>query len=111
MTAPAEAACRLGWALALGAGTGLIYGFLRPLRPKHTLLADGLFLLAVLRSWLELSFGVSRGDIRLGETLGMAVGALAWEAGPGRLFRPVFRRFWHWVDRGAAAVGMPVKNF
>ena len=56
MTAPADAAVRFGWGLLLGASLGLFYGFLRPLRPKRTTLADGIFLLAAFYLWLLLQF-------------------------------------------------------
>ena len=43
MTAPETGAVRFAFALAVGAALGLLYGFLRPLRPKHGFLADGVF--------------------------------------------------------------------
>ena len=49
---PALAAYRLACALALGAALGLFYGFLRPLRPRHTLLSDGLFLAVTGWVWI-----------------------------------------------------------
>ncbi len=64
MTTPAEAAARVGLSLLWGAGLGLYYGFLRPLRPRHTTLSDLLFLPALLWAWLQVCFGICRGDIR-----------------------------------------------
>ena len=58
MTAPALAAGRLAAACLMGLGLGLWYGFLRPLRPKFTLLSDLLFLLALFPSWVYLGFGI-----------------------------------------------------
>ena len=37
------------WAYVFGLELGLCYGFLRPLRPRHTGAADLLFLLALYR--------------------------------------------------------------
>ena len=45
MTAPALAAERFGIGCLLGAGLGLWYAFLRPLRRRRTGFADVLFLL------------------------------------------------------------------
>ena len=58
MTAPELAARRFLWALATGAAVGMVYGFLRPLRPKHTTLSDLLFLPAALYGWLFLNFRI-----------------------------------------------------
>ena len=62
MTAPGIAAERFGTACLIGAGLGLVYGFLRPLRPKFTALSDLVFLLALLWGWLYLAFGICRGN-------------------------------------------------
>ena len=62
---PGTAAYRLVCALALGAALGLFYGFLRPLRPKYTVLADGVFLLGAFWVWLYYNFDICQGDIRL----------------------------------------------
>ena len=74
---PETAAYRLVCALALGAALGLLYGFLRPLRLKHTVLADGLFLLGVFWVWLYYNFALCGGDIRLGCCGGLLAGALS----------------------------------
>ena len=59
MTDPALDARRFGIACLLGLALGLYYGFLRPLRPKHTVLSDFLFLPAmpidISRSFIVLS--------------------------------------------------------
>ena len=49
---PAVAAYRMACALALGAALGLVYGFLRPLRPRHTLLSDSVFLAVTAWVWM-----------------------------------------------------------
>ena len=66
MTTPIYAFSRFAIALALGAGLGLFYGFLRPLRPRYTALSDLLFLAGLSYVWLYFNFAVCRGDIRLG---------------------------------------------
>ena len=71
MTAPLIAARHLGSALLLGAGLGLFYGFLRPLRQRRTWLADSVFLTVFFWVWLYLSFALCGGDLRLGYTAGL----------------------------------------
>ena len=66
MTAPATAARCFLAAVLFGLGLGPVYGFLRPLRPRYTAAADGLFLIAAFFAWLCHSFAVCGGDIRLG---------------------------------------------
>ena len=97
MNAPAVDALRLGWGLGIGAVLGLWYGFLRPVRPRW--LGDLFFVMALCYGWLVLSFGVCRGDIRLGYTAAIGLGAAAFDRGPGRLFRGPFRWFWGLVGR------------
>lgn len=92
MNRPLESAQQFGWACLLGLGLGLFYGFLRPVRPRF--LADLLFLPALFYAWIRLSFQICRGDIRMGITLGLFVGFLAWELTLGRLLKPVFSALW-----------------
>ena len=94
MTAPETAAARFAAAFLMGLGLGVWYGFLRPLRPKHTVLADSLFVLGVLWAWLHLGFGVCGGDLRLGYGAGLAAGGFAWEMSAGKLLRKVITVFW-----------------
>ena len=77
MTPPALAAWRFGVACLYGIGLGGVYGFLRPVRPRS--FADALFVAAMFYAWLQLSFAICRGDIRLGYTAGLFVGMAAWE--------------------------------
>ena len=81
---PAAAAYRMACALALGAALGLIYGFLRPLRPRHTLLSDGIFLAVTAWAWIYLCFGICAGDIRAGYAFGLLTGGIIWERTAGR---------------------------
>lgn len=97
-----------------GAGLGLFYGFLRPLGARHRHWADGLFCLGAGAVWLVLGFGVFRGDLRPGLFLGLPLGVLLWEWGPGALLRPVWRGFWGcvWKILGAfSRVRKKVWNF
>ena len=108
---PVTAAYRMACALALGAVLGLLYGFLRPLRPRHTLMADGVFLLAALWVWIYLCFGVCAGDIRAGFAFAMLAGGILWEGTAGRLLRPVFAGFWRILAKTAGTFLLPVKKF
>lgn len=111
MTAPAVAASRFGIALAMGAGLGLFYGFLRPLRPRLTHLADLIFVLASFYAWLHLGFGICGGDLRLAYTLGLPAGAVLWEMTAGKWLRPVFRGFWRWIGNIFLLFVRPLQKF
>lgn len=111
MTAPALAASRFAAACLMGLGLGVLYGFLRPLRPRRTALADGIFLAALVWVWLQLSFGICRGDLRLGYSAGLFCGAAVWEMTLGRLLRPAFFGFWAGTARIWRGIMRPVKKF
>ncbi len=100
-------AVRFGWGLVLGVGLGAVYGFLRPLRRRHHLPADGLFLLAAFYAWLVLSFQICAGDIRPGITLALFLGAILWEIAPGRLIDPLFSLFWKVIYRILTILFLP----
>ena len=110
MTAPAVAAARLGRALVLGVPLGLWYGFLRPLRPRHTTLSDLLFLPGLFWAWLYLAFGICLGDLRLAHLAALAAGALLTDRTLGRLFAPVFRRLWTLSGKIWGIVCFPLKK-
>lgn len=99
MTDPVLDARRFGIACLLGLGLGFYYGFLRPLRPRHTALSDLLFLPALFYSWLYLGFGVCRGDLRLSYSMGLLTGALAFQWTAGRWLQPVFQGFWQLIGK------------
>ena len=103
MTEPAFAARALLTALGMGAALGVFYGFLRPLRPRLTALADLVFVAAAFQAWLAHTFALCGGDSRPVCILAMALGGLAWEATLGRLLRPVFALFWQ-------TMGWPLKK-
>ena len=83
MTGPALSAWRIGVALALGAGLGLLNAFLRPLRSRTSVPADLVLGAAAMYAFAWLSFAVCRGDIRLGTTAGLLVGAWAFQITAG----------------------------
>ena len=97
MTAPWEAFRLFLLALGLGAVAGVIYSFLRPLRPRFTALADLLFLAGLYYLWLEHSFRFCRGDIRLWNGLGILLGAWGFDRLLGRRLLPFFSGFWKLV--------------
>lgn len=107
---PAQAAVRFGWGLVLGGGLGLLYGFLRPLRRRHQLLPDTLFIAAAFYAWLILSFPICQGDIRLGITAALPIGGILWEMTAGRVLRPVFCLFWKVVFRIFSILSLPFKK-
>lgn len=109
--APALTAARFGLGLLLGAGLGLVYGFLTPLRPRWTGLADGIFVLALLWGWLVLSFGVCRGDVRLSYTVSLFLGVWAFHRTAGRLLMPLFRGFWRGIGAIFRGIVYPARKF
>lgn len=92
MTGPALAARCLAAAILLGAVAGIAYGFLRPVRPRW--LGDGLFVCILSWLWVYLGFGVCQGDLRLGYTAGLFLGAMGFHCLFGRGLLPVFSWFW-----------------
>ena len=111
MTVPSTAFKLLGQSMLSGAVLGLLYSFLRPLRPRHTVAADSLFSLALLWTFLWVSFGVCGGDIRLGNLVGQLLGGIAAERTLGRLLGPIFRSFWRGMGRIRRLILAPAKNF
>jgi len=91
---PAQALEHFSLSCGVGVALGVYYGFLRPLRPRHPVLSDLLFLPALVYAWLVVGFAVCRGDLRLGCYSGLLLGAVAWELTLGRLLRRVFAWFW-----------------
>ena len=89
MTTPGVAAGRFAAALAMGAGLGIVYAFLRPLGRRRWP-GDLCFVLCALWIWAQLAFRVCRGDMRLAYLPGLAAGALAAIA----LFGSIFASFW-----------------
>lgn len=111
MTDPVLDARRFGIACLLGLGLGLYYGFLRPLRPRHTGLSDLLFLPALFYGWLYLSFGICDGDIRLSYSMGLLVGAVVFQWTAGRWLRTIFQGFWRVIGKIYRQIFNFLKNF
>ena len=111
MTDPIVAARLFAAALLLGCCAGVWYGFLRPLRPRHRALSDLLFLPVLFWVWIWHSFYLCRGDIRIGNALGILLGIVLWEASIGKLLRPVFAFIWKCVGAIFRFLLYPVKIF
>lgn len=111
MTAPAQAALRVAWGLALGALAGMFYDFLRPLRRRHNAPADCLFVLFAFVLWVYYSFGICLGDIRFGGTASMGIGAFIWISALGKPLRKVFFLFWAGVFHIFSWIFLPMKKF
>lgn len=94
MTAPAVAARYLLAALGIGGALGAFYDFLRPLRPRRTVLADLVFVGASFWLWLVHTFAICGGNSRPGCVGTMVIGGLLWEYTLGRPLRPLFALFW-----------------
>ena len=94
MTAPGEALLRFAWGLALGAALGFCYDFLRPLRRRHHAPADVLFVITALVLWVRYSFQICQGDIRVGGTASMGLGAVLWQYTAAPLSRRLCTGFW-----------------
>ena len=95
-------------ALLLGMLLGVIYGFLRPLRPRW--LGDLLFILALFYLWLHLVFGICGGDPRFAYTALLLGGCLLWEVICGKRLHPLFSCFWKGISRIFSIFLFPVKK-
>lgn len=111
MIAPALAAHRFLLAVLLGAVLGVVYGFLRPLRPRHKTLSDILFFPAAVWVWMYFALAVCRGDLRLGYVVGMGLGGVIWELTFGKWLRPIFSLIWKIFSRVFTFLILPGKIF
>ena len=111
MKTPIDALQHFAIALAIGAGLGVFYGFLRPLRRHHHWPADLIFIIGFFWGWLHLAFGVCRGDIRLGCSIGIPLGVLLWDKTVGRWLRPLFDGFWRLIGKILRAIFYPLEIF
>ena len=98
------------WAYVFGLELGLCYGFLRPLRPRHTGAADLLFLLALYRKAAVLMFGVCGGDLRPACLVVLFLGIWSFDRTAGRLLRPLFAGFWKMAGRLWRLGARPLKK-
>lgn len=95
MMRPGIELTRFFLSLCTGGVLGICYEFLRPLRPRHTLTADLLFILAASYGWLYIGFAVCDGDLRIAYYTGMIAGILLLIPPSHRLLSPIFRGFWN----------------
>lgn len=81
----------LGWALAAGAGMGLVNDLLRPVRRGKALtaLADSLWCLTLLLTLFSLTLYPGRGRLRAVALLAMALSGGLWTAASGALRKSV----------------------
>lgn len=99
---PGVALTRFVWSVMFGMVLGLGFDFVRPIRPRFV--GDLLFLALLGWVWLQLTFGICLGDLRLGYLFGLGTGAILWGLGPGRLTSSIFRHFWR-------LLALPFKKF
>ena len=110
MNPPAEALRHFVTALLMGAGLGLFYGFLRPLRPRLTTLSDLVFSLPFFWVWIILGFGVCQGDLRLGCSAGLPIGAFLWDKATRPVLGPIFTMFWRFLYRIFRSIMYPFQK-
>lgn len=111
MTEPALAAERFGIGCLLGVGLGLWYALLRPLRCRRSAPADALFLLGAFCAWLYHGFAVCRGDLRLGYSGGLLLGALLFDRTVGIPLEPVFAKLWSVIRKILGIFLLPGRIF
>ena len=87
----------LGRGILLGCALALLYGFLRPFRPRW--LGDLLFIYALFGAWVRLIFGFCAGDPRFAYTMSLFAGFLLWEVLFGSILYAVFSSFWKRIYR------------
>ena len=110
MTAPDVWAQRFAISCLVGAQLGILYGFLRPLRPRHRTVSDLLFLPGLLAAFLYTGFSLCGGDLRLGCMAGLAAGGVLWELTVGRCLRPIFSVFWKGIRGISHFLLIPLKK-
>ena len=110
MTAPGTAAVCFLQALGVGGILGILYGFLRPLRPRLTTLADLVFALATFWGWIHMVFAICGGDSRMSCTAALFLGAWATDATVGKWLRPVFSLFWRGIGRILQWIFAPIRK-
>ena len=111
MIPPATAARWLAAACLMGAGLGLVYGFLRPLRKKRNWFWDLIFVAMVFWMWLQHSFGICEGDIRPVCTLAMLGSMVLWERSFGQYLKPLFFGFWETIGKLWRILRLPFALF
>ena len=95
-------------ALLLGMLLGVIYGFLRPLRPRW--LGDLLFVGAMIYLWIYMCFGICDADPRFAHTALLLGGCVAWNVIFGKQTAPLFSAFWKGVSHLLKAFLLPFEK-
>ena len=96
---PQVQAARFAASALIGLGLGVFYCFLRPIRTKHTVFADGIFVLGALVGWVYAAFYFCRGDLRMGYTFALFLGmGIGWRT-VGLWLLPVFYGFWYLIGK------------
>ena len=76
-----------------GFGLGAVYALLRPLPNRLRGLTDGVFILAVGYAWLQVSFRICGGDIRMIHFAGLLFGIWAFRMTLGKPLQRAIGRF------------------
>ena len=111
MTPPELTLRQLLLSCLLGSCLGIFYEFLRPLRTRHTVPADLLFLLALGRGLLVLDFRFCGGDLRLACIADVFFCAFLVQRTLGPVLRPVFLGFYKVSGRILGFFLLPIKIF
>ena len=94
MNAVSISAGQFAAACLAGFGLGAVYALLRPLPKRFQALADGVFILAMGYAWLQLSFGLCAGDIRMIHLAGLLLGILAFRLTLGKPLQRTVGKFY-----------------
>lgn len=110
MNGVAVSAGQLAAACLAGFGLGAVYALLRPLPKRMQGLADGLFILAFWYAWLQISFGLCAGDIRIIHLAGLLLGILAFRLTLGKLLQSAAGRFYRRLGATIRFLIAPVRK-
>ena len=111
MIPPGQALRMFSAAFLMGVGLGVVYGFLTPLRPRHTVLADLLFLAGVGWCLVLLAFPICDGDLRPACFFWMLLGFFLEKKWIAWLLIPVFETFWRILTTAEKKLMLPLKIF
>ena len=93
-----------------GFGLGAVYALLLPLPKKLQGLADGVFILAAGYAWLQVSFRICQGDIRVIHLVGLLLGILAFRLTLGKLLQRAVDRFYRHLGNTIRFLLLPVEK-
>lgn len=105
----------LSWLRFLSAGVlGMLLGpaadFLGPVRKRFPLLVDLLLSGCLVFGWLELTFGICGGDLRMGYLVGAVLGFCVWRKWFRPLLHPLIAGFWGIVAKVLGLVTLPMRG-